>query len=220
MATAFLSVAAGTADADPLRLYGEEILFDVYRNGVDVGSHAVSFDGLPTGYRVESDFAISVRFLGLEVYRFRYRSAELWQQNSLEQIAASVDDNGDLFRFEASRIGPSMRIDLPEEQTTVPAPVFPTTHWNSGVLAANRVLNTLTGQVNNVAIVRVAQEYVPTEKGDVPAIRYAYSGEFETEVWYDAEGRWVKMRFAGTDGSTIDYVCRRCQGGPARTVAR
>ena len=49
----------------------------------------------------------------------------------------------------------------------------------------------------------------------MPATRYAYTGDLDNEVWYDDVGRWVKMRFKGRDGSTIDYVCRRCQGGPA-----
>ena len=59
---------------------------------------------------------------------------------------------------------------------------------------------------------------VATERGPVMATRYAYSGELQTEVWYDECGRWVKMRFAGRDGSIIDYVCRQCQGGGARKV--
>jgi len=58
---------------------------------------------------------------------------------------------------------------------------------------------------------------VETERGDVFATHYVYSGELDTEVWYDDEGRWVKMRFKGRDGSTIEYVCRRCQGpGPSQ----
>ena len=217
-AGALIGIAAGTAHADPLRLYGVNLLFDVYRNGVSVGSHAVSFDELPTGYRVESDFSISVKFWTLEVYRFRYRSEELWRQNKLNRIVASVDDNGDRFRFEAIREGDSMHIDLPEERATVPAPIYPTTHWNSAVLIENRVLNTLTGRLNAVEIIRIADEQVTTEMGDVPATRYAYTGELKTEVWYDTEGRWVKMRFEGTDGSTIEYVCRRCQGASARSA--
>jgi hypothetical protein len=57
------------------------------------------------------------------------------------------------------------------------------------------------------------REFVDTERGPVMATRYAYHGDLETEVWYDDFGRWVKMRFAGRDGSTIEYVCTLCQGG-------
>ena len=54
--------------------------------------------------------------------------------------------------------------------------------------------------MNNVRIEARGQEYVPTEGGDAKAMRYAYTGELETEVWYDQEDRWVKMRFVGKDG--------------------
>ena len=43
------------------------------------------------------------------------------------------------------------------------------------------------------------------------ATRYRYSGELEqTEVWYDDEGRWLRLRFPGGDGLPIDFICRRC----------
>ena len=56
-------------------------------------------------------------------------------------------------------------------------------------------------------------ETVMTENGPVTATRYRYSGELETEVWYDDAGRWVKLRFKGREGTPIAYKCRRCQGG-------
>ena len=65
-----------------------------------------------------------------------------------------------------------------------------------------------------------ALENVVTEIGRIPATRFAYSGDLQNEVWYDDAGRWVKMRFKGRDGSTIEYVCRRCQGGPRGKAAR
>ena len=61
---------------------------------------------------------------------------------------------------------------------------------------------------------------VATERGGIPATHHAYTGDLSTEVWYDDAGRWVKMRFEAQDGSTIDYVCRRCQGGPIKKAQR
>jgi geranylgeranyl diphosphate synthase type II len=60
-----------------------------------------------------------------------------------------------------------------------------------------------------------AREYVATERGQVPATYYRYTGDLLAELWYDDDGRWVKMRFKGRDGSMIEYVCRRCQGPDA-----
>ena len=35
-------------------------------------------------------------------------------------------------------------------------------------------------------------------------------GHLAAESWYDHAGRWIKMSFAGMNGSTIDYGCRHC----------
>jgi len=48
------------------------------------------------------------------------------------------------------------------------------------------------------------------EGKDIAAKKYAYSGDFVTQVWYDSHGRWVKMQFLGRDGSKIEYECIRC----------
>ena len=91
------------------------------------------------------------------------------------------------------------------------SPLFPTNHWNAGVLGQTRVLNTLTGKINNVSILSKGIETVSTENGPIKATRYVYSGDLDNEVWYDDLGRWVKMRFKASDGSTINYVCKSCQ---------
>ena len=59
----------------------------------------------------------------------------------------------------------------------------------------------------------VGKEPIMTERGEVMATKYLFSGELENTVWYDGAGRWVKMKFEGRDGIPITYNCRRCQGG-------
>jgi hypothetical protein len=66
--------------------------------------------------------------------------------------------------------------------------------------------------LNKVLIIAQGSEIIPTENGLIKAKRYTYSGDLNNEVWYDNEGRWVKMRFKASDGSIIDYVCKLCQG--------
>ena len=91
---------------------------------------------------------------------------------------------------------------LSMEQTyyEIPAPILPTDHWNAAVLGNTRVLNTLTGIVNDVRINKLGRTEVATEVGQVSATHYAYTGDLQTEVWYDDAGSWVKMRFKGNDG--------------------
>lgn len=97
--------------------------------------------------------------------------------------------------------------------------MFPTDHWHSGVLQSDRVLNTITGRVARVDIADMGEAQVVVNDAPESARRYVYSGDLQTEVWYDREGRWVKMRFRADDGSTIEYVCRKCRRASPRDPA-
>lgn len=208
------------SDADILSLYGSGIDFDVYRHGAKVGHHKVQFDYSDSELLVSSQFFLEIRVLFVSAYRYIYQSESIWRQGELYSLKATVDDDGTVFSVSATRNGKTYRISNPDGAEAARAPVYPTNHWNIGVLEENRVLNTLTGRINNVSIVQKGRENVQTEWGYVMATRYAYTGDFDTEVWYDDAGRWVKMRFEGKDGSTIDYICRRCQGQPVEQAAR
>ncbi len=229
-AVALLSLWAGSMPAvseteqamppDPLALYDGEIRFDVLRNGQPAGWHRTTFVENGTALTVNSVFNLEIDFLFFTAFRFRYESETDWRDGALERLEARTDDDGSRNSLKAVRDGAFYVIKNGQETYNTRGPVYPTDHWNPAVLQQQRVLNTLTGRINQVQITPVDRETVQTEHGPVTATRYAYTGELETEAWYDDAGRWVKMRFAGRDGSTIEYVCRRCQGSAVRKVSQ
>lgn len=194
-------------------LYGSSVIFDVYRDGKRVGIHRTGFQTAADGLRVNSLFELKIEFLFLTAYQYRYQSDTLWRGDRLTELVANVDDNGDKSAVTATTEGGGLRVSGAGGSYFIESPIFPTNHWHAGVLEQDRVLNTLTGKLNAVDIRPAGRETVPTENGKVPATRYVYSGDLNNEVWYDDAGRWVKMRFAGSDGSTIEYICKLCQGG-------
>lgn len=210
----------GLRSQEKLRaLYNDHIGFDVFRNDTMVGAHNVMLRDDPQGMLVEIDLAMEIRFLGLLVYNYQYESLSLWRDGHLERIEARVDDDGELSTVNAVRESDRMVIETDQERYVALYPIYPTDHWNIGVLQSDQVLNTLTGKVNNVVIEEQGREWIETEKGTVEATHYVYSGDIAAEVWYDDSGRWVGLRFTAPDGSEIEYRCRRCQGGPNATAS-
>ncbi len=200
-------------DLDPLALYGPKIEFDVYRKGGRVGFHRVRFERIGDELRVSSIFEVEVGLLFFTAFRYLYQSDSRWRDGRLVYLQATVNDNGKRTRVEAAHDGAQITIRAGDARAAFAGTLYPTNHWNSAVLDQTRVLNTLTGRINEVRIVPQGREAVPTERGRIMATRYAYTGELDATVWYDDAGRWVKLRFLGRDGSPIEYVCRRCQGG-------
>lgn len=211
-AVSFAPAPLGARDAafDPLAAYGPEIVFDVWRADKRIGTHRVTFTKNGGAIIADSRFDIRITVLGLPVYRYGYRSEGTWHDGQLQRLHARTDDDGNTNTVDAERRGDLMTVKGGDVQSVAPAGIFPTTHWNPGVIGARQVLNTITGHVNTVGMTLRGTGPVATADGPRMARHYTYTGELETEVWYDMDGRWVKMRFNGRDGTPIEYVCRRC----------
>ena len=198
---------------DPLRLYGPELRFDVLRNGEKVGRHVVAFRGTADGVQVESRSDIEVKLLFLTAYRFRYQSIEHWRGGKLTSLNAATNDDGELSRVEARREGAVLKVRTGSGEWQATPQTWPTTHWNMAQTTAPALLNTLTGNLNQVDVKDAGLEAINLGDGPREARRFVYSGDLAVESWYDAAGRWVKLRFPAEDGSTIEYICQSC-GGP------
>lgn len=225
LAALALATEVAAAPSGPRNDDGQpDIVFDVERKGDVIGTHRISFRDQSPGNAgtlvVDARFDIAIPFLFFEGYTYTYESRAEWVHDNLEKLDARIDDDGDTWRVSAERQGDDVVVAGPDGVTVTPAPIFPTNHWNPGVLDAKRVLNTITGTIDRVAIEPVGQETVDTEAGPVSAIRYRYTGDLVTEVLYDHHGRWVGMTFEGEDGSEITYRCRRCQGGTNRAATQ
>ncbi|AWK89967.1 DUF6134 family protein [Azospirillum thermophilum] len=191
-----------------------DYLFEIRRNGTPVGTHRVTLQPDGERLRVEAHSEITVRLLGIPVYRFDYRSDSLWAGGRLQSLQTVTDDDGTVTRVGARADGGSLLVEGADGRVGAPAGLMPTDHWNPAVIGARQVLNTITGKINEVRMTREGREEVPAGDGRRSATRYSYRGDLEATVWYDDAGSWVGLRFAARDGSTIDYVCRRCDAGP------
>ena len=213
VASAITATLPARADLLPISLYGETLTFDVLRDGTPVGSHTVSFFREEESLVVETKLDITIKFLMFTAYRLDYSSKALWSDGRLIFLEARTDDDGKIGLVNAQRSNGLIRITGPDGSKAVTSDIFPTNHWNVAVTQSAEVLNTITGQVNKVSIRNLGLETITAEKIEIKARRWTYTGDIKNEVWYDDEGRWVKMRFTGKDGSSIEYVCTKCLGG-------
>lgn len=198
---------------DPLRLYGPELRFDVLRDGEKVGHHVVAFRGTADGVQVESRSDIEVKLLFLSAYSFRYQSIEHWRDGKLTSLYAATNDDGEVSRVDVRREGAALKVRTATGEWQATPQTWPTTHWNMAQTTAPALLNTLTGNLNQVMVKDAGLETINLGDGPREARRFVYSGDLAVESWYDAAGRWVKLRFPAEDGSTIEYICQSC-GGP------
>lgn len=202
------------AAVDPLSLYGDELVFKVRRNGQSVGMHTVRFERAGDTITTRTRFDVEVDVLFFTAYRYLYESTATWRNGCLVSLKAVTDDNGDQSRVSVERRDGELVVTGPAGTSTTGIGTMPTEHWNAQVLGDRSVINTITGRVNAVVLDSGGTETVVLGDGvSGPARRYVYRGELASEVWYDEKARWVRMRFPGKDGSTIEYICVACGRG-------
>ena len=200
------------ADVDPLNLYGETIRFDVVRDGKVVGEHETRFAKVDDDLVVTSRMSLEIFVLIFPVYAFDYQSVETWRNDRLNDLKVRVLDGNEEVKVSATASGDLLRVSGPEGIETVEDSILSTNHWNASVVQDQKVINTLTGRINRVSIERGGVEVLSLPQGDIKATRYDYNGDLrDTSVWYDREGRWVKLQFKAKDGSTIHYRCTTCE---------
>lgn len=68
--------------------------FRVLLDGAEIGHHELRIRGRDGLRQVQSEAHFRVRFLGLEVYRYRHQASEVWDGDCLQRIDADTDDNG------------------------------------------------------------------------------------------------------------------------------
>ncbi|MTI08888.1 DUF6134 family protein [Curvivirga aplysinae] len=206
-----------TALANPLQLYPETHWFEIYRNGSLVGKHETQFETKEQKLAVSSKMQLDVKFLGITFYHFDYLAKEIWENDELQSLRVTVNDDGKTTMISADKSDRGLYVETGENTYTYPTTLITTNHWLANVVKNKSVLNTLTGNVNNVQIEDLGWEEVVISDGEIRARRYDYTGDLEdTSVWYDEEGRWVKLSFKARDGSKIEYLCQTC--GEAKTM--
>tara|TARA_R110000824_G_scaffold118960_14_gene272176 strand:+ start:311209 stop:311856 length:648 start_codon:yes stop_codon:yes gene_type:complete len=206
-----MATSKSGGDYDRVRaLYGDSILFDVYRDGTRVGSQRVDFEEKDGALAVDINFQLVIKALYITFYKMNYSSDSLWKDGQLVSLSSRTDQNGKVRTVTASLKDGKLVGKGPEGPLSAPLGTYPTDHWNAGVIGSKELVNTINGRVNEVRLVPKGYEQVSTERGPVRAMRYQYEGEIQNEVWYDAEGRWVHMRFLGEDGSVIEFKCAKC----------
>jgi hypothetical protein len=206
------SAAAG-AMPDPLALYGDRLVFDIVRDGDTIGRQTLTFSKANGDLSVAVLTDIQVDLLFVTVYRYRYQSTMRWHDGRLQAMAAATNDDGKISQVTARFDGHRTLVSGPAGSFEVPAPVFPGEHWDIDEIRHPALLNGITGRLDRITVIDEGPDSVATLAGKRAAHRYVTTGDVQLTSWYDADGRWVGLRFKGRDGSTIEYVCRQC--GPA-----
>ncbi|MGD2132907.1 MAG: DUF6134 family protein [Maricaulaceae bacterium] len=186
---------------------GEQLSFEVLRNGRPFGDHVVTFDREGEGVLVDVDIDLRVRFGPITAFRYEHDIEERWRDGALQSLEANTLKDGERFDLAVTRSGDGLAIEGREFTGVAEDPLIPTTYWNIALIEQSRMLNSETGALLPLDVELVGQEQIVAGGETIGARRYLLRSEIDLELWYDDAGRWVKCAFT-TRGSRIEYVLR------------
>lgn len=175
---------------DPAR--AEDYAFKVFCNGSPVGYHHVhvQHDGHETD--VDTDADIDVTLAGLEIYRYRHRSHEVWRDGKLAALRSETNDDGDAMSVSVHPGEDGMLVvESSQGSREVPSDTLPTSLWNPDVLGRRELLDTESGRTLKVETAQLADG------------RYKMSGDLSLMVDYRS-GHWDGLHFRYF-GSNVDF---------------
>ncbi|HSA80840.1 MAG TPA: DUF6134 family protein, partial [Geminicoccaceae bacterium] len=100
----------------------------------------------------------------------------------------------------------------------LPGDILPSSYWHERTVEREQWLDTQSGRLARSTVERLGAEPIEAAGRTVEATRYRLRGDIDCELWYH-EGRWSKLRFGASDGSTIEYALESAPGDHAAWLA-
>lgn len=206
IAVSIVLSALNTASADDRRAEWD---FEVYLNDKPIGFHTFSVTGDPDRQVFRTEAQFDVKFLFINAFRYRHDNTETWSNGCLQSIEATTDNNGDLLSVRGQREDDALQLMDGSGRRAVDDCVQTFAYWNPDILGASRLLNSQTGELEEVSVTMESRDVIEVNGDNVPAIRYRLSAKAGAiTLWYANDGsrRWLALEAPAKGGRTIRYV--------------
>jgi len=200
-------LAVGGAQAAAMRGEGAgKVEYRIMHSKYDeIGSHVVSFSRHGGELVVDVAIKIEVKFLFITVHSLVAERREVWRDGRFVGYSSHTDENSELFDVVAHAEGAKLVIEGPEGRAEADGSVFPTHPWSPEIVKGSVQMDTKTGELLNVAVAADGAETIEVAGKAVTTSKYRVSGDIERELWYDAAGNWIQLRFP-KDGETLTFT--------------
>ncbi len=187
---------------------GDEIYFDVSRNGSQFGQHIVRFEADEAGdITAVVDVDLRAGLGPITLFRYALDVRETWRDGYVLSVEGKVNNDGERESVTARRNGEQLEVEGTEFSGELPLSVIPASHWNIWQTQADRILSTESGEVIKVDVKPLGREMIEAGGETIEARKFLMDSDIDVTLWYDDQDRWVKLAFKAR-GQDIEYVLR------------
>ncbi|HEY0185753.1 MAG TPA: DUF6134 family protein [Rhodopila sp.] len=185
---------------------GDALAFRLIRHGSDIGRHTLNFERQGETLTMRAAVDARVTLLSIPIVRYAHRVVEVWQGGTLVSVTGETDKNG-RHEWVSARRGSQGLVVLGSrtDRYVAPEPAGCTSYWNRRLLNGP-MISLEDGVLLRPKVVEERAETIPLASGGtIAAERYALSGAFKVDLWYDQADTWASLGLTGADGSYVHY---------------
>ena len=203
-----LSFIASAATANDGR---SEFAFDVYLDSKPIGYHSFELnrDGDRTILSTEAKFDVKVLFV--TAFRYLHNNTEVWENDCLAEIDATTDANGKESIVSGQRQDGNFMLITNDQAEDLAGCVRTFAYWNPSILDSRRLLNSQTGEYEDIEVSLDGAEELDIAGENVATKRYRLTTRRgDILLWYTAEGQqWVALDAPAKGKRRIRYEARQ-----------
>lgn len=202
-----IAVALAAALLPGLAAASDRWEFEVLLNDKEIGSHTFDITRTEDGQRMETEASFDVRFLFVTAFRYRHQNTEIWRDGCLASIDAVTDNNGEQLSVNGGATQESFDLAGPRGSESLSGCVQTFAYWNPEILDAEQLLNSQTGEYEDIDVVYAGADTVEVGGVTIDADRYTMTAKGgDIKLWYSSDDqRWLALEAPAKGGRTIRY---------------
>ena len=206
IACSWLLVTALTQTASALESDSREWRFRVLLDDAEIGYHTFRMSEDDGQQVVDSEASFRVRVLFIPAYRYDHVNQERWNEDCLVGINAETRVNGDSLTVQGLYREDSLVLRDETGDRELDGCVMSFAYWNPAFLHQSRLLNSQTGDYENVDIHSVGDEFINIRGRDIMATRYSLNADsLSMDLWYSADREWLGLESVTSSGRKLRY---------------
>ena len=182
--------------------------FEVRLDDKPIGFHTFTLRSDGARQVLETEASFDVKVLFVTAFRYRHENTEVWRDGCLASVDATTDSNGRKLEVSGRRVGDSFALERSDGRDSLDGCVRSFAYWNPAILDADRLLNTQTGEYEEVDVTARAADRVDVSGNPVDAERYTLAARGgDITLWYaESDGRWLGLEAPAKGGRRIRYL--------------
>ena len=181
--------------------------FMVWLDDTPIGYHRVSINTEENRKTVHTQANFDVRFLFVPVYSYSHETRELWENGCLVNINSSTDDNGKDYFISSIQKQRRLALETQDGMSSLDGCVRTFAYWDVELLQSERLLNTQTGEYQQVSVTDLGTGTLTVDEEQIEARHFRLVSEGMTiDLWYTSEMRWLALESVTESGAKLRYL--------------